>query len=541
MATSGTVSAGGNLTLQGRIISLAGDVSGETVTLQATEQLSQMGGIISAGTLTGSADSAALIDGNRITTLGSFTFGGNFTLFNTVSLTQTAASSVLGAGRILIDNGGAVFTQGGTLSAGGATQPAVTIQNTAALSVGTITAPNGGVALGSTGKAVGTVTEAGSITAASLAGNTTGNVTLDGNNAISNLGALSIGNANLVLNDAIGLNITGPVSVGTGSVRLTVAGLIAEQSGGSIAAGSLASLSSGGANFSGQNRIGTLAASTNTGGGGFSLNNVSALTVGGAVNAGSGDLALTVGALTVNAGLSAGSNILATSTGAVAINGLLTFNAGKNLVMSSNGAFTQRGTLNVASPDFVVDATGHPGGASQLLSDLLAAQGGGSSIANAALIKNGRFEPKGTVNNPISFDNGTVNAADSVMLLFGDTSALSGTVNVKGLGISGLGGSADLHGSIAGNSSQTAGQQGFINPRPDNNYKFNDCAIGSTSCIVFSTVVPIQPQAASQIDILLARPSEDDIDAPLINIFDEEQLCERLRRTNPEAAQQVCR
>ena len=32
-----------------------------------------------------------------------------------------------------------------------------------------------------------------------------------------------------------------------------------------------------------------------------------------------------------------------------------------------------------------------------------------------------------------------------------------------------------------------------------------------------------------------------DIDAPLINIFDEEQLCERLRRTNPETAQQVCR
>ena len=54
--------------------------------------LTASGGIISAGTLTGSADSAALIDGNRITTLGSFTVGGDFTLFNTVSLTQTAAT-----------------------------------------------------------------------------------------------------------------------------------------------------------------------------------------------------------------------------------------------------------------------------------------------------------------------------------------------------------------------------------------------------------------------------------------------------------------
>jgi hypothetical protein len=118
---------------------------------------------------------------------------------------------------------------------------------------------------------------------------------------------------------------------------------------------------------------------------------------------------------------------------------------------------------------------------------------------------------------------------------------MTGTVNVLGLGVSGTGGSADLHGSIAGNTTQTAAQQGFINPQTQNNYQFNGCAIGSVTCIVLPTVVPIQPQAVSQVDILLARPSEDDIDAPLINIFDEEQLCERLRRTNPEAAREVCR
>ena len=66
-------------------------------------------------------------------------------------------------------------------------------------------------------------------------------------------------------------------------------------------------------------------------------------------------------------------------------------------------------------------------------------------------------------------------------------------------------------------------------------------AIGSTTCIVLPNVVPIQPQAVSQVDILVARPSEEDIDAPLINIFDEEQLCEKLLRTNPDAAREVCR
>jgi len=175
-----------------------------------------------------------------------------------------------------------------------------------------------------------------------------------------------------------------------------------------------------------------------------------------------------------------------------------------------------------------------------LLGKLLAAQGGGTSIANASIIKAGVFAPGGT-HNAISFDTGTVNATGSVMLLFGDAGAMTGTANVLGLGVSGQGGSADLHGSIAGNTTQTAAQQGFINPQSQNNYQFNGCAIASTTCIVLPNVVPIQPQAVSQIDILVARPSEEDIDAPLINIFDEEQLCEKLRRTDPVAAQEVCR
>jgi hypothetical protein len=268
---------------------------------------------------------------------------------------------------------------------------------------------------------------------------------------------------------------------------------------------------------------------------------VTALTISGAVNAGTADLTLTTGNLTVNAGLQAGRDILATSSGSIGINGSLTFQAGTNLVLASNGAFTQRGTLTVASPDFVIDTTGRAGGASQLLRDLLAAQGGGAnSIANASIIKADAFAPAGA-HNAISFDTGTVNAKGSVMLLFGDVGPMTGTVNVLGLGVSGQGGSADLHGSIAGNTTQTAAQQGFINPQSQNNYQFNGCAIASTTCIVLPNMVPVQPNPISQIDILVARPSEEDIDAPLINIFDEEQLCEKLLRTNPDAAREVCR
>ena len=51
----------------------------------------------------------------------------------------------------------------------------------------------------------------------------------------------------------------------------------------------------------------------------------------------------------------------------------------------------------------------------------------------------------------------------------------------------------------------------------------------------------LRPQPASEVDILVARPAEDDPDTPLINIFDEERLCELLLRTNPELAREVCR
>ena len=34
--------------------------------------------------------------------------------------------------------------------------------------------------------------------------------------------------------------------------------------------------------------------------------------------------------------------------------------------------------------------------------------------------------------------------------------------------------------------------------------------------------------------------AEEDINAPLINIFDEERVCEQLLRTDPKRAREVC-
>jgi hypothetical protein len=54
-------------------------------------------------------------------------------------------------------------------------------------------------------------------------------------------------------------------------------------------------------------------------------------------------------------------------------------------------------------------------------------------------------------------------------------------------------------------------------------------------------VVPVLAQQFDLIDILAARPQQEDIDGPLINIFDEERLCRRLLWMDPAAAWEVCR
>ena len=133
------------------------------------------GGVITAGTLAGySTGSVTLDQANAVTDLGGFIAAGNFTLDNTVALTQTAATTLnAGSGDITIDNGGAAFTQSGTFTTTSNTATAVTIQDTAALSVNVITTgATGTVTLGTPTAMVGTVTEAtgGVITTGNLTG-----------------------------------------------------------------------------------------------------------------------------------------------------------------------------------------------------------------------------------------------------------------------------------------------------------------------------------------------------------------------------------
>ena len=129
-------------------------------------------------------------------------------------MTQLPGTTVsTGSGVILIDNGGQAFTQSGMLASSGNSAAAVTIRNTAALSVGTIAAPNGGVVLGTEAAPVGPTIETGAIDPGSLLIVSLGSVALTGPNTVDTLAAIIIGpGASLTFNDTAHNLTVGAVS-----------------------------------------------------------------------------------------------------------------------------------------------------------------------------------------------------------------------------------------------------------------------------------------------------------------------------------------
>jgi hypothetical protein len=296
----------------------------------------------------------------------------------------------------------------------------------------------------------------------------------------------------------------------------------------------------------------------------------------GAFSTGNGDFALTDGqALNVTGSLRAGGNLLLTSRGSLTVTGNVDLAAGKNIVLDSNGPFVQQsGVLTISDdpPALVVDTTDTAGtGAQALLTTLLSSpsNGGSDTITTPKVVNALPPSTLGPPSNPISFAD--LQAGGSVVVLIGNSGAINGTINVGQLGISDSGASSQLTGSIAGNSTPSAAQLAVLAGGVNGQYLFNGCPIGGAGCTPFTTAVltnsldilaaraeviesiisAAAQQSQTQVDILLARPREfdrftgrpqdEDIDASIINIFDEERICEELRLKSPEAAREVCR
>ena len=258
-----------------------GSVSASTaVTLIAAGAITQLAGVITATSLSGSAGAnATLTDGNDVGTLAGFTAGGAFAFDDAASLYVTGPVTATDAVTI------AVSGTGNTLGlAGNVSGSAVTLT------------------------AAGAVTQsAGVITATSLSGSAGADATLTDSNDVGTLAGFTAGGA-FTFDDAASLLVDGRVSAtdavtiavsGTGNtlslagnvsgsaVTLTAPGAIT-QTAGVITATSLSGSAGADATVTDSNDVGTLAGFV--AGGAFTFDDAASLSVTGPVSAtGRGD------------------------------------------------------------------------------------------------------------------------------------------------------------------------------------------------------------------------------------------------------------
>jgi hypothetical protein len=225
---------------------------------------------------------------------------------------------------------------------------------------------------------------------------------------------------------------------------------------------------------------------------------------------------------------------------------------GGRAIFDTAGGFMQTATVTITDPSLAVDTTG--AGVSQLLGIITAPNVSADVVAG--------LPPAGVTSNPMIFGN--LQAPNSTVVLFVDHGAVSGTMAVGQLGLSGTGGSANLFGSIAGVTGQAAAPIGVRDPGPDPAYLFNNCIIALPTCTVISPVSPpavvtsILPPSVGFLITPTALPTEDvavialphltatlnivtpqpvaggdraNPEAPLTNIFDEERLCTEIAQS----------
>ena len=309
-----TVKAGTTVTLTDTgSLAIAGAVTGPAgVTLTSSGGSITGGGIITTGTLTGSAATDVTLTGaNQVNNLGNFAAtAGSFTLIDVPALTVLAGDTV---------NGGTT----------------VTLTDTGSLAIaGAVTGP-AGVTLTSSG---GSITGGGVITTGTLTGSAATDVTLTGANQVNNLGNFAATAGSFTLIDVPALTVLAGDTVKAGTtVTLTDTGSLTFA--GAVTGPAGVTLTSSGGSITGGGIIttGTLTGSAATDvtlTGANQVNNLGNF----AATAGSFTL-IDVPALTVLAGdtVKAGKTVTLTDTGALSLAGAVTGTAanlaGSNIVM----------------------------------------------------------------------------------------------------------------------------------------------------------------------------------------------------------------
>ncbi|HKW52339.1 MAG TPA: hypothetical protein VJO12_01500, partial [Stellaceae bacterium] len=295
-------------------------------------------------------------------------------------------------------------------------------------------------------------------------------------------GPVVAGNASssfLEILDAHGITLAGNLSAG-GLVALGAEGGPLTQTAGAITTNAFEAISVGGATLAQpNNQFSSVIFFENLGGGDVVIKDTGPLMLGGTLsNPGGRFTVQSTGAMTLGTGM---------------------FDAGGGVEIGAPG-ITQTGgvSFSAQTPLVVLDTTGatlpqavNPASAASLLSS---------------------FEPGGASGN-ITLT--TFSAPNASVLLAANSGKMTGTIDARNLAVLGTGGSAQLFGNVGGIAGSTAAQVVGKSGRRENDYRFNNCAIGSVTCTVLPSIVPAKPAPVSNVSILTQQQFTD----PTINLL----------------------
>jgi filamentous hemagglutinin family protein len=499
-----------------------GAANAPMITLNAGGMITQAGGSLVATLLTGSGAGVTLGSAtNAVGTLGAFASSGNFTFADASAVTVSGTVSAGAGGTLALANDNPSLATNAALVAQGGT---VILEP---LTAGDTITLGGGGGLGGTSQvtantlvignpAAGNITIAGAFDLANVstldlvsAGNITesvgsavavntllasgATVTLTGANEIGTLGTAT--STALNVNDAQSLGVTGPVSASqsvslTAAGSLTVAGdinapdvgllttdsaLPAAQlaaagtttigngiylSSGTIAAGALSMQSAGAIQQGG----GVLSASVLTG------NAVGAVSLSGLSNA-----VGTLGSFSTPAGFALANSQPLTVTGPI---------SGSSVMM------TAAGNINLFGGSFTSDQT--------VLRVLASGTASGATLTQSGTTNfmPGPGASTGTLVLAVP-DGGTLTLANllapnlAVRLNTGVGGTASGNLVAGSLLVNGSGGSANLFGTVGGNTGFAAAIASRITPAFSPNYLLNTCPIMSVTCTTAITTITV--------------------------------------------------
>jgi hypothetical protein len=189
----------------------------------------------------------------------------------------------------------------------------------------------------------------------------------------------------------------------------------------------------------------------------------------------------------------------------------------------------------LAAPDFLQK------GASNFDTRLAVVDVAGDAFVGPDAVKLPVFKPTGDLGTYVTQTSslltkgrdakGTIKVADltasGALLMIGYDAKMSGKLDVGSLAVIAQGGTADFNGMIHGYGGLTAAsneefarqcsKSGTGCLDLSNDLKFNNCAIGSPSCIPLPAVVIARPIQVDESDIVPQSSKTDDIDVEPVN------------------------